>query len=652
MTNRLDALLQSTQTPPDGLQQNAATFGVSRFRGPILPAWGTRLRLTWLRDYYFHDRNWLGQSAFSGLADRVASTPYEIAGPDGPAISCADRLFKNSNFGRGWGNFCTTMVLNFFRYDIGAWAEVIAPGSPTGPVWGQATGIATLDPMRVFPTGDPLYPAIYRNTKGKYYLLHHERVIQIIDAPDGADDVPGWGLCALSRAISIVKQVLLMGQYNESYLDDNPTPGMLLYSNISMDQVEQMWARYEQILRGDGLGARGKKLELFALLVDAPVSVQSIPFSVAPEKFDYVAWTDLSASAFALAMGVDKQEIWELSRGNLGTSTQSEILHRKSQGRKIAALYAAFERNFNNNPAIIPPELRWQFRFQDTSDDLERAQVTNTHAQTIQVISSNLSQNEIREYLSATDETLRRVMTDKSGKMRSLIDSDTEPDVIRDDTEPVDADKLLLERKLGAAWQLAPKTILTKGWQQTRTEFTDTLGKLVVASSERSGGRGANQRYAAGLRGLLSRLGTQAYLDGLREGGGGVRLELEDEEQIQKWLASTLQFRQKLMSDTSDGENPVSKHTAILRAELWASKSLREIYLLGKVTGAANKFQVWELGSGEHCPDCLRLAGQVHRLRAWHNSGWLPGATKLKCGGWRCGCSLQDTKETQERGEF
>lgn len=646
----LDTVFQSVQSPPDALKkESGAAFSVTRFRGPLLPAWGTRLRLRWLRDYYFHDRNWMGQGAFSGLGDRVASTPYEVTGPAGPELSKADKMFKGANFGAGWGVYAKIMVLNFLRYDIGAWAEVIAPGNPLGPILGQPTGIATLDPMRVFPTGDPIYPAIYVNQRGEQYLLHHERVIQIVDAPDGSDDKPGWGLSTQSRAVSIIKQVLLMAKYNEAYLDDEPVPSLTLYSNISQDDVNQMWARYEAIRRGDALPAKGKRLELFGLQTDTPVAISEHPFSVAPHNFDYVAWVDLCASAFALVLSVDKQEIWELSRGNMGTSTQSEILHRKSQGRKIAALYSAFEREHNNK--LLPADLRFEFAFQDAAEDLERAQVAETQARTVQIISGVLSVQETREYLAMTDETMRQILTDDEGRVRTLTDQDTEPDVaIADDVGEIEELDTEPAQQSGFNSPFLPPTLRTKEWNATRLEFIDLLSELIVAGQQRGYRRG---RYAANLRRLLNTLGQQAYRDGLVEGGAGEEgLEPEDLEKVQRWLASTSSYREKLIDGTTLEGQRLNDIEARARAELWAAKSLREIYMVGKVEGAANKLQVWELGPTEHCADCLRLAGQVHRLRHWKRSGWMPGVTKLECGGYKCQCELKDTTDTRSRGRF
>ena len=51
-------------------------------RTGILPEWGTRQRERELRLLYRHQYNWMVQGAFSGMMKRVATTPWQIKGPE------------------------------------------------------------------------------------------------------------------------------------------------------------------------------------------------------------------------------------------------------------------------------------------------------------------------------------------------------------------------------------------------------------------------------------------------------------------------------------------------------------------------------------------------------------------------------------------
>jgi hypothetical protein len=97
---------------------------------------------------------------------------------------------------------------------------------------------------------------------------------------------------------------------------------------------------------------------------------------------------------------------------------------------------------------------------------------------------------------------------------------------------------------------------------------------------------------------------------------------------------------------------PVSTVDAAMTAQLWANKSLRAAYQLGRVSADRNGMYEWVLGATEeHCRTCLRLNGQRHRLREWHIRGWLPGDPKLECKGFNCDCKLTKTTE-RARGRF
>ena len=85
---------------------------------------------------------------------------------------------------------------------------------------------------------------------------------------------------------------------------------------------------------------------------------------------------------------------------------------------------------------------------------------------------------------------------------------------------------------------------------------------------------------------------------------------------------------------------------------MWVNKSVYDAYVLGLAVSTSNAKYEWQLGATEeHCPDCLRLNGQVHKMSEWVESRWLPKTRKLDCGGWLCDCKLvRTTKRT--KGNF
>ncbi len=84
----------------------------------------------------------------------------------------------------------------------------------------------------------------------------------------------------------------------------------------------------------------------------------------------------------------------------------------------------------------------------------------------------------------------------------------------------------------------------------------------------------------------------------------------------------------------------------VRRIDLWVNKGLRRIFDLGRLAARANPMLKWRLGStSEHCRTCLAASGQVHRKKTWLRYGLLPRSDVLECGGFRCGCELEETGE-------
>ena len=75
------------------------------------------------------------------------------------------------------------------------------------------------------------------------------------------------------------------------------------------------------------------------------------------------------------------------------------------------------------------------------------------------------------------------------------------------------------------------------------------------------------------------------------------------------------------------------------RAILWGAAILG-IQAVGQLFRDDDPFWEWRVGPTEHCSDCLRLNGQVHRGSEWLSSGWSPQSPSLECHGYRCQCSL------------
>jgi hypothetical protein len=73
------------------------------------------------------------------------------------------------------------------------------------------------------------------------------------------------------------------------------------------------------------------------------------------------------------------------------------------------------------------------------------------------------------------------------------------------------------------------------------------------------------------------------------------------------------------------------------RAAMWAA-TMAGMYAFGQTWRQDDPFLRWQVGPTEHCSDCNRLNGQVHRASEWRASGWQPQSSRLECSGYRCQC--------------
>ena len=246
----------------------------------------------------------------------------------------------------------------------------------------------------------------------------------------------------------------------------------------------------------------------------------------------------------------------------------------------------------------------------------------------------------------------RDILTDEAGNFVPLDDADPKAD----DQQQTADEGTPLDETQPAATEAAPagpeedQQVMdeAKDWDKTRQRFVLDIIDLASGGAQ---GDLQRRRFSTVLRAQLRRLGTDAFKDGLEDGGVDPEdIDDRDRKAILAYLGEQGQYIKGFADDIfKDG---LSIEAIQNRAELWANKSLRGFYQLGLASAGWNAVFEWQLGKTEqHCSDCARLHGQRHRMRDWRTKEWLPGSRKLSCGGWRCDCSFQPTKD-KSRGRF
>lgn len=694
---------QTIQELPDAKKDRGTLdFFFMASRGPLLPQWGTREREKWLVDIERQDYNWMFQGASAGIGNVVADTPrrvvakdkttssevkywkraYKAAGfgettSDSPNIEYFNQVIEQADFGRGWRSFVKKVTREYLRHDCGAFIELIAPGNPNRPPTGPITGIAVLDSLRCAPTGDPEFPVLYTDRLGKFHLLHNTRVIQIVDMPDTDERRPGYGLCALSRAISITTRELQMGRYVEAMLDDKPPPGIVVAGGMTKGERDKAAAAYKVEQQNDERPVWGRQLWLYGAdpMVKPEIAVQA--FTQAPEKFDFKIYTEIDIDALALAIGVDRQELWQLTGGNLGSDGQSQILHQKSRGKTIGNLRDEIERAIDN---ALPDGYDFELEYEDPQEDQQKADLANKWVTVAKGLEHKLNDDEIRLLLSNQVEAIRDVVTDDNGEIRTAEDANIQPDPANTPfqmgagqaqnngkpnpgtntpggvgrgtpdtggTNQSRKDRSDAASELGRVLLHSDEKV--KAIQATRIDFEDAFADLIEA---RQKGDINGIRFGVLARALLRRYGLQALRDGQADGGvqaydeDGAPLPLEPDEEraYAKWLTEQSVYVTAFGETLTSG----SQYEAEDRASMWANKSLMAMYSEGFTSAASNAMLEFAGDDGdESCDTCQRLKGQRHRSKDWKRKRLRPqvDTDNYDCGGFRCNHTLIRTTE-------
>lgn len=640
------SIQQSVQEFPAPV--TAGAFFVNFERGPLLPPYGTKARDQQLRLIHRSNYNLLWQGAVSGIISRVISTAWEISGP--PArVKYFQSLLQNAQFGKGWASFLSMLLEDYFTQDFGGVVELIGPGDPRGPIDGAISGIAHLDAGRCYVTGNPYFPLHYYSLwSGSLHRMHASRVYRMTDSPSPDERYFGNGMCSLSRAISAVNREQLMARYIEQRVDDRPQPGIMTIKGMTDGKFNDKLMQYARSQAADAPPILGNVMVLTSVQVEQPIEVKIDPFAQTPEKFDWIQYVSLDVNEIAVALGVDRQDIFPLEGGNMGTGAQSQILAEKARGKAFGKILTSIERMINL--CVLPEDCEFTFKYRDETEQARTATFNQTVASTVSTLMAPgaISVNEARQFLANVSEEFKDVLTDETGKI-TAPDNDRVPqeesEVILDDANPHNVTQQ--EHPAPGETATVPQDVTQtdntqkalKAFSATAADFTRQFVRTIETAQD---GRLGQDRFADRVMLFLPQAVTNAYVDGLQE-GGITASELDDSDE-----ATIQDIVYQQIDSISNLENAIyikgERFDPFAKTQLWVNKALRQAFNDGRMSADKNAKYIWKLGrTEEHCTDCIRLNGQVHRYKEWFTRDWLPQSGKLDCGGWRCDCRLEKT---------
>jgi hypothetical protein len=396
----------------------------------------------------------------------------------------------------------------------------------------------------------------------------------------------------------------------------------------------------------------GRSLVLTSLDPNSAIKVEVIPFSQTPEKFDFIKYVDLDVSAMALALGVDRQELWELAGRSLGSGSQSAVLSMKSRMKLYGDLLTNIERFMNW--AFLPDDCEFTFVEHDAQQDVTQAGIDAQLATIAQALAQlpGIGALEIKKLLADRSDTFKAAFTNDRGEI-TLYSEDPKTDTqqaraditLEGNTPAVPPPATQGQPQLPSGQQVVQAQ--QKAFSSTAAEFKSVFTSTLTLAAN---GRLARNQAENLLLAALLNAGEKAYRDGLEQGGVTDPLDEDEQAEIQDWVSDTIDYLDPLLDSVYDGSLPADQVSG--RADLWANKSLTDMYNAGRISADKNGYYEWRLGpTEEHCEDCQRLNGQVHRFKEWYMRGWIPQSDKLACHGYRCACHL-DKAQGPGKGRF
>lgn len=390
---RVPTLVPESQFPEEALQQSVQTYPEpGAATGSIMitmsfasaadniPQWG----LVVPRDRDLR-RFWPTETLLAGtlaeMALKQASYSWEITHTSDAVVGAVTDML-NAAMGRnqfGWITFIKTVMQDLYSQDNGCFIELIRDPTLSPRFRAERApvlGIAHLDAGQCTRTGNPEFPVLYTDRNGKQHKLAWYQVIAMADFPSSIEKMNGVGYCSVSRVLRYAQIMRSIALYKDEKISGRRFKSIHLVSGVSRTELDDAKKRGREEADNEGNVRYVDPVILASLDPEKPVSTVSIDLAALPDGFDYDAEMRWYVTVLSLGFNTDYQTIAPLASGNIGSSSQSEILHRKSSGKSpMRELFESFK-----NYGVLPRGCDIILQDQNEEEELER-QMIRTKAQ-------------------------------------------------------------------------------------------------------------------------------------------------------------------------------------------------------------------------------------------------------------------------------
>lgn len=338
--------------------------------GDSLPEWAfgnLKTRDRELRAFWRSETLLAG--AMAAVCTRNAAFEWSVEGPDN-TVEASTKMLHGAIAGhtRGWIPFMYMLSQDLLSTDNGAFIEVIRDGnSPTSPV----IGIGHLDSLRCFRTGNPDIPVIYEDRQGIRHKMPWWSIIPLSELPSPAEEMRGAGFCAVSRVLRYAQLLKNIAIYKNEKVSGRFYRAIHFVGGVSKREIDDIQKRGEEEADNAGQTRFIMPQIIASLDPEKPISTATIDLAALPDGFDLDKELKWYISSLALGFLVDYQDFAPLPGGNLGTSTQSEVLHRKSSSKGSAVFMQTLQDIFQYY-GILPSNVVFKFHEKDLAQESEQ----------------------------------------------------------------------------------------------------------------------------------------------------------------------------------------------------------------------------------------------------------------------------------------
>jgi hypothetical protein len=316
-------------------------------------------------------------SAMYSTVSKYTAFGFTLHGPPRTVQATHDMLDR-SEHGGGWQKLMVPTLVDLFSCDNAAFIEIVRfENSESSPAY----QLNHLDSGRCQRTGDPETPVIYWDTFGNGHELKWYQVLDLAEFPSPIEALRGLQLCAVSRLLIAAQTLRDISRYNHEKVSGRNQRAIHLVSGVQTKSINDAIAQHQEFTDSQGFTRYIQPQIIAALDPTSRITHALIELASLPDGFNYDESMKWYINQLALAFGSDYQDYAPLPGGNLGTASQSQVLHLKARGKGPAMFMRLVEQQFNFH-GVMPRTVKFSFGETDYAADSEQEQLRLLRAQT------------------------------------------------------------------------------------------------------------------------------------------------------------------------------------------------------------------------------------------------------------------------------